>query len=137
MPSIALICHCVETIDSGQLMETTVSVPAALQAAAWCDYLRAHAIRIYGATGPGPALEAAHILLQKIKSGQIINDMTVRDINRPKWSGLSDPETVKAGLECLQAHSWLMVETIRTGGRTSDLIRLHPEIHCQNCQKGT
>src|SRR5262249_46865327 len=45
MPSLALIFHLVEVVDGKA--SGTVSMKAARMAAAWCDFLEAHARRIY------------------------------------------------------------------------------------------
>jgi hypothetical protein len=56
--------------------------------------------------------------------------MTVRDIYRNEWTGLSKPEVVKGGLAILEKLHWLKVETVSpTGfGAPSELVRLHPEL---------
>jgi len=46
MPALALILHLAECAATGQ--RGAVTAQAALRAAAWCDYLEAHARRCYG-----------------------------------------------------------------------------------------
>jgi hypothetical protein len=45
MPSLALIFHLVEAVDTGK--SGAVSKDSALKAIAWCDYLESHARRLY------------------------------------------------------------------------------------------
>ena len=135
MPSLALIFHCVENAAICSLPESTVNVSSAEKAAAWCDYLKAHALRVYGATAPRPEMEAAQALTQKIKKGQVRDGMTVRNLKEKNWSKLSTAENVNAALKIVQDHGWLIIETVQTGGAPSNLIRLHPEFHPQNPQK--
>jgi putative DNA primase/helicase len=132
MPSLALICHCADHMDTYTLPESKVPIACAEQAAAWCDYLKAHARRIYAETVPRSDLESAHALAQKIKSGEIRNRMTLRNIERAKWSKLTTPELVRDGLSVLQEQGWVIVEKRETGGRPSEIINLHPDFHCQN-----
>jgi len=47
MPSLALILHLIDGVDAGP--GGPVSRAAAAQAAAWCEYLAAHARRLYAA----------------------------------------------------------------------------------------
>src|SRR5713101_7730752 len=47
LPSLALLFHLIDGVDTGR--RGPVSGAAAAQAAAWCEYLAAHARRLYGA----------------------------------------------------------------------------------------
>jgi hypothetical protein len=135
MPSLALICHCIEHAEHPALIDSAVNVAAAERAVAWCDYLKAHALRVYGSTAPRPEVEAAQALAQKIKAREIKDGMTVREIKQKDWAKLSESEHVKAGLNMLQDHGWLIIEKSETGGRPSELVRLHSDFHPQNLQK--
>lgn len=126
MPSLALIFHLVELVD-GQTESTEVSLKAAQLACAWCDYLELHARRIYAAeTNTG--VIAAHALMEKIDDGAINDGMTVRDIYRAGWEGLSDRSIVQAALTVLEQHHAVRVVEHQTGGRSSAIVRLHPSL---------
>jgi putative DNA primase/helicase len=125
MPSMALIFHLVDVV-SGKAAGP-VSVEAASIAADWCGYLEAHARKMY-APELNPDLAAAHRLAAKIRSGDIQDGMTIRDIYRPQWSGLTNTDTVCAGLELLIRHNWLRVIEQGTGGRPSDIIEIHSSL---------
>ncbi len=125
MPSLALIFHLVDAV----LGKTAgpVSLEAASIAADWCGYLEAHARKIY-APELNPDVAAGHRLADKIKSGAITDGMTIRDIYRPQWSGLTNTDTVSAGLTLLAHHNWIRVIEQDTGGRPSDIIEIHPSL---------
>lgn len=125
MPALALIFHLVAIADGSA--EGMVSHEAALMAAAWCEYLESHAVRIYGAATM-PGLEAAKEIVKHIKRGAIQDGSKPKDIYRNHWARLTSPDEVKAGLEVLEEFDWLAVEKIPTGGKPSEIIRLNPRI---------
>ena len=63
MPSLALIVHLIDGVDDAG-PRGPVSRAAADRAAAWCEYLAAHARRLY-ATVTDPARVAAALLATK------------------------------------------------------------------------
>ncbi len=124
MPSLALIFHLVDVV-AGKAVGP-VSLQAAQLAADWCGYLESHARKIYSPELQ-PDVTAAHRIAKKIQSGDIPDGLTVREIYRREWSGLSSAEKVYAGLEVLAQHNWLRIEHQETGGRRSDVLSIHPE----------
>ena len=54
--------------------------------------------------------------------------MTVRNLNRAQWSGLSKPEVIREGLDLLEELDWVRIVSMETNGRSSTVIRLHPEL---------
>ncbi len=125
MPSLALLFHLIDWAAAGE--GGPVSLAAAKLAAAWCEYLEAHASKVYSAELT-PGVDAAHALASKIKAHDIADGVTVRDIYRRHWKGLSAPNTVKAALDVLEAAGWVRVEDAATEGRPSEIVRLHPEL---------
>jgi len=125
MPALSLIFHLIDVADGKAA--GGVSEGAALRAAVWCEYLETHAIRIYGAAAM-PGLESAREVIKHIKRGAIKDKSTSRDIYRNHWTRLDTPEEVKAALDVLEAHDWLVVKKIYTGGRPSEEICLNPNI---------
>src|SRR3989454_9579895 len=57
LPSLALLFHLIDGVDTGR--RGPVSCAAAAQAAAWCEYLAAHARRLYGAVTDAARVAAA------------------------------------------------------------------------------
>ena len=124
MPSLALIFHLVGIADG--TAEGPVSLAAARLAATWCDYLEAHALKLY-AREVRPHIKAAQLLERHISEGDLEDGMSVRDLYRRGWEGLNDRETVLSGLEVLAERHWVRFEERVTGGRPTQIVRLHPK----------
>jgi hypothetical protein len=126
MPSLALIFHLVEVADGGVF--GPVSLESAQLAAAWCDFLEAHALKLY-APEVSSHIKAAQLLARHIEDGDIEDGkLTVRDLYRRGWEGLDDRETVVSGLEVLAENNWVRIEEKVTGGRPTQVVRLHPTL---------
>jgi putative DNA primase/helicase len=129
MPSLALVFHLMDHVNgSGGEDATVVSVEAAQRAAAWCEYLRTHAERLYG-SAESPAVEGARALLSRIRRGDVVDGATIREVYRKQWSRLSTSEEVGAAAAVLEDYGWLRVEKVETGGRPTARLRLHPSLH--------
>ena len=94
VPALALMNH---LADEG---EGQVSSTAMLKALAFAKYLESHARRVYGASTEVETA-AAKAIMAKIRSGDLLDDFTARDIQRREWSGLTDREHLQAGLDLL------------------------------------
>jgi hypothetical protein len=126
MPSLALIFHLVDVTNGGE-SKNGVSLEAAQLAAAWCEFLEAHARRVY-APELQTSVNAAHALAEHIKVDDIESGCSVRDIYRRQWSGLTTVDVVQAGLDELAKASWVRVETQQAGGRPKEVVVLHPDL---------
>jgi hypothetical protein len=132
MPSLALLFHLVDWADSqisavpGNI--SSVSVEAAILAAAWVDYLELHARKIY-AGALNPDLQAAHLIVQKIEQGKIKDGSSVRSIYRNQWTGLQTKERVFQGLLILSEFSYLRLANSKgeEGRPSSDTIEINPK----------
>jgi len=129
MPSLALLFHLMDFVD-GTAEGRAVGKEAALRAAAWCEYLRTHAERLYS-SAQNPAMEAARALLEHIRKGEVKDGSPVREIYRKQWAKLSSPETVYKAAEVLEGFGWLRVEENKTGGRSTKKVHLHPTLRAQ------
>lgn len=125
MPSLALIFHLVGVADG--TASGPVSLGAAQLAAAWCEYLEAHALKLY-APEVSSHINAAQLLARRIDDNDIEDGVSVRDLYRRGWEGLDDRETVMSGLEVLAESNWIRLAERITGGRPSQTVRLHPEL---------
>lgn len=119
-PALALILHLVDCAATGQ--RGSVKVESALRAAAWCDYLEAHARRCYGLLADD-GLRAAQGLADKIRQGKLQDGFTARDVRRNQWRSLTADEAVQAALDWLEDERWLRAEEVGgtgpgTGRRT-------------------
>ena len=125
MPSLALLFHLIDSVAENT--RAPVSIGAARLAAAWCEYLELHARKVYFAELSGGA-PAAQRIADRISKGDVFDGMTVRNLNRAQWSGLSKPEVIREGLDLLEELDWVRIVSMETNGRSSTVIRLHPEL---------
>ena len=66
-------------------------------AADWCDFLEAHARKVYAGV-LRKDLQAAHALADKIRSGALTEGQTPREVYRNGWALLQTPDDVYGGL---------------------------------------
>ena len=125
MPSLALIFHLVAIADGKA--SGPVSLEAAQLAAAWCEYLEAHALKLY-APEVSSHIKAAQLLAQKIEDDAIKDGATVRSIYNAGWEDLTDRAAVLSGLKVLEDCNWIRIEQPPTGGRPTQVVRLHPDL---------
>lgn len=126
--ALSLIFHAVAVVE-GYAEPGPVGLEAVRLAAAWCGFLREHAVKAFGAGGAAdPALRAAHALRERIRAGAIEDGETVREVHRAKWSDLQTPEQVADGLAILARHGIAWVEEVKQAkGRPARVIRVNPE----------
>jgi hypothetical protein len=113
MPSLALLFHLVDMADGAYA--GSVSLESTKRVMLWCDFLEAHARKVY-ASGLNPGIDGAHSLAEKIQEGAVTDGMQVREIYRHHWSGLRTQHQVAAALDVLASHNWLWIESQDTGG---------------------
>ena len=113
--------------NPGDLLIATDTLCTAI---AFADYLEAHARRLYADELDARRNTAAG-LLDRIVQGQVTDGTPIREIARRGWAGL-DRDGLTNAMADLEAHGWVRVERIAAGpkgGRPSDVVRLHPELH--------
>lgn len=129
MPALALIFHLIDHVaDKDQPKE--ISLTNAERAAAWCGFFKSHAERLYDSAA-STGLKAAHEILKKIQSGDLGDEFTAREIYRNKWRGLTEPNTVKEGLEVLVLHDYVQEVSIGTGGKPKIVFFVNPNARRQ------
>lgn len=124
MPSLALLF----SLADNRL--ESVSLHHAQLASDWCDYLEAHAHRIYAAQ-TSPETIAAFAL-----SGKLANRwkraegfFTLRDLYRNHWTGLATPDEARAAIRILDDYGWIRKEAHASStGRPSELYAINPRI---------
>jgi putative DNA primase/helicase len=127
MPSLALLFHLVDVVDG--VPPAPVSLAAAQTAATWCDYLEAHARRIYQFAFDGDC-EPVQRLADRLKNS-LPNPFAVRDVVKKGWSQLNTTEEVERAVDLLEEHGWvrqLEVKPGTEGGRTKIEIWINPSI---------
>ena len=125
--ALALVLHLAECAATGQ--RGPVTEAAAIRAAAWCEYLEAHARRCYGLLAD-EGLRAAQALATRIERGALADGFTVRDVRRKGWRYLSSDLAVRAALDWLEDEGWLRAATPTepTGGRPTLRYAINPQI---------
>ena len=128
--SLALIFEAVDFVDNAEGAGKAVRKTSALRAAAWCEYLESHAMRVYSPT-LDVATAAAKTLLDRIEVGDVEHGAKVREIYRNQWSQLTTPEEVAVAIEVLEEHGWVRQVTAKPGprgGRPSEALHVHPDL---------
>ena len=128
-PALALILHLIDCADTERLGPVTEQ--AALRAAAWCEYLEAHARRCYGLL-IDDGLRVAQVLADKIQKGKLQEGFTARDVRRKEWRYLNKDESIQTALDWLEDEGWVRGEEVGgTGpgsGRRTRRFSINPRI---------
>lgn len=126
MPSLALIFQFCQDGDQNREIKQVEHLAAEL-AVQWCKYLETHACRLY-ASAENPAIESARALLQRIKTGSLVDGFTLRDIYRSQWSKLSSLEEAKSATDMLLEYGWIRCEETQTSTKPKKIFSLHPQL---------
>jgi hypothetical protein len=108
----------------------SVSLRHTQQAASLCDYLEAHARRVYSSR-ISPERLAAMSLTKKLTKGWKRKEgrFTIRDVERNDWSGLETPESVRAAVRVLENSGWLRRDQNKAErGRPSEAYIINPKV---------
>jgi putative DNA primase/helicase len=127
MPSLALLFHLVEEAGTGRL--PPVSLWAAESAAAWCQLLERHALRVYQCALDGDP-ESAQRLAEHLKA-TLPNPFRSRDVIRKGWTSLTDLRDVEVALGILEDRNWLIARNVpsgASGGRPTLEYWIHPAV---------
>ena len=90
----------------GQQNWGPIKATSAKRAAAWYEYLEAHARRCYGLFAD-EGLRSTQALLNKIQQGKLMDTFTAREVRRNQWRHLTTDEAVKAAIDWLEDEGWL------------------------------
>jgi hypothetical protein len=96
VPKIACIYHVVDSL--AQNVSVEISLAVCTRAIEYVEYLRVHAIRIYG-LGIATDMANAETILQRIN--KLPSPFTIRDIRRKGWIGLSTNNHIAEALTTL------------------------------------
>jgi putative DNA primase/helicase len=124
VPALALIFAMIDTPDNDYLVGVT-EVGRALD---WYEYLRTHAERIYQSASL-PQVGGARTILKKIKSKEIQDGFTPREIAQKHWTGLGEVEAVRKAIAVLVDYNYVRKESLahRTG-RPSESYLINPKV---------
>ncbi len=127
MPKLALIFCLIDTPEEC-FPPQAIDEKAALRAIQWCAYLETHARRLY-ASAEAPGMESARALLERIQAGDLSDGFSIREVYHARhWSKLDSMEKVTNGVKILEEYGWVRCESLKSGGRPSMIVRLHPQL---------
>lgn len=127
-----------ETLDEAAYMPSWaawVRVDATRRAAAWCEFLEAHARRVYGMQA-SDELRAAQALAAKVRGGKLEDGFTPRDVIRARWHGLTTRTDIEAALAWLEEEGWLRTGFVgagKKGGRPTTRYLVNPSVRDGVC----
>jgi putative DNA primase/helicase len=127
VPALALINHIADA-GAGEVGQKSL-----LRAIAFAKYLESHARRVYGAVAEGE-IAAAKAILRHIRSGELEDNFTARDVYRRGWGHLSERDQVGAGLALLVDLDHLAAvetPTAPLGGRPKVTYAINPRTRPQ------
>jgi hypothetical protein len=132
MPSLAGLFELADCAANSECrdVDMSISLEHAKQAAALCDYLKAHAKRVYGCVISAEA-RSARELARHIHSGDLPSPFTTRSVYLKGWAGLGTPERVRSALGLLEEAGWVCRADIApsvSGGRPSEVWIVNPRI---------
>jgi hypothetical protein len=77
-------------------------------------------------------MEGGRALLSRIRKGEVSDGDSIRSVYRKHWTRLSTPGEVSSAREVLEEFGWLRVEAVKTSGRSTTRLRLHPSLREQS-----
>ncbi len=124
MPTLALVFALLDDPARARVPECSARL-----AADWCEFLEAHARKVYA---EGGRVLAARCLAEHIEDGDVQDGDTVRDLYRRGWSNLRTAEAVENAAKLLERLHWLRIARPTCDGapgrRPSPAIVLHPTL---------
>lgn len=121
IPALALIHHLVSDRTGRVALDSLES------ACAWGEYLESHALRVYGAA-IDDSVNGAKTILRRVKAGDLGATFTRQELHQKKWSGLTELQPVIDAIERLEAHNFLRIKKLETGGRPSIVCTMNPKV---------
>lgn len=134
MPSLALLFALIDQAshleDRDSSNQPRVGLDDVARAIRWTDYLKTHAARLYHHLYEKGGGSYAGLLLDKLRTGpgKTSEVVSIRDMLRSKWHGLTSPHAVEMACDDLEEMGWLQRFELHTGGRTSAVVVLHPKL---------
>jgi hypothetical protein len=125
MPSLALIFHLIN-VASGKA-RGPITVDCVERAAAWCEYLESHALRIY-TSSISAEYQAARNLVRKIQKGELQDHFDQRDIYRKHWALLKTKEEVESACSLLVENGWLREGVVSESRKTKACYLINPAV---------
>ncbi len=128
MPALSLLFHLVDCASKG-VLSNEVSDIFAEMAIKWCDFLEAHARKVY-AIVERQEIRHAEALKRRIAKGDVQDGMSIRDIANRCWAPFGgDAELIRKAITgVLEPHGYCRLEFVKAHtGRPSEVIRINPK----------
>ena len=135
MPSLAGLFELADRARgwAGWNERVTIGIDHARQAAAFCEYLESHALRVYGCV-ESPECHAARELARHIQAEDLPRVFKTRDVYLKGWRGLATPNCVREALELLEDSAWVRrgeLALAPTAGRPPEFWFVNPKVRCE------
>jgi putative DNA primase/helicase len=135
MPSLALLLHLPnpEPWSPEGPPHRQVSESAARRAVAWCEYLEAHAQRVYQSVTRRTEAGASR-LAQHINRGRLKDPFTVYQVKRQGWGGLGENKDIIEALTLLEERGWVRAAARPSsayGGKPTVEYHVNPKVGLQ------
>jgi FtsZ-binding cell division protein ZapB len=131
--SLALIFEVIEQFSFGSSLKPTVTINSLNKAWGLTKSLHSHALKIFNSNDDSEQ-EAPYLLLEKIRQGEVTNEITVRDLARKKWRGLTVKSTLLEGLKKLEEHNYIRIidkPKVSNLGQKSKQVIINPSLLVQ------
>jgi Protein of unknown function (DUF3987)/Domain of unknown function (DUF3854) len=131
MPKLASLFALADGIAYEQAVkqDAVITLSHARQAAAFCEYLKSHAQRVYSCV-ISPEIRAARELARHVERGDLPDGFTTRVVYFKGWSGLGNPEAARAALAILEDAGWVRRngQDTTSVGRPSESWTINPKL---------
>lgn len=131
MPTLAGLFEVADQAAAATLNgEILISLDHSKNAAALCDFLEAHARRVY-ASVVSPEIRSARELARDIQAGDLPSPFTTRSAYLKGWAVLDTPERIRGALHLLESAGWVRPfepSSSPSGGRPSEAWLINEKV---------
>lgn len=129
IPELCLIFHIMDSTIDNSFKFQNISKATLERAITFSNFLREHMKIAYDLKTNKDDLALS--LLAKIKTGDLFDGMTVRELQRKGWSGLTDNNSLWFSLQILAERN--IIRTVRVpasakGGASKQVIKINPKL---------